>query len=241
MPGESALNTIVGFSPEGWRLRPNLFRLAAVAWGLFLCTTSTLAQRPAQRWELFAEGGASVWNDHFLDSSIQFGSPPVSQTVLLTTHVASSGRLFAGFLFWMNPHEAIEASYSYAPADITESQRCEHVNCGSAWFPTIAHAHFFAVNYVHEFRVKSRVRPFLTAGLGIIDVHRVAMNGVLESDPFTINIGGGIEFRASAHWFIRAEYRDWVLEGPRENDFYQYAATGLTHNQVPSIGVAYRF
>lgn len=176
-----------------------------------------------------------------MDESIVFGNPPSTQTLLFTTHIGSSGRLLSGFRFWMNSHEALEASYSYAPTDLTVNRHCEHVNCGVAWFSSIARSHFFSMNYVHEFRVRNRTRPFLTAGLGLVYFQRIATNGVFEPDPLTVNIGGGVDVRITQHWFLRAEYRDWLLEGPRQCDFDVCGATGLTHNQVPSLGLAFRF
>lgn len=203
--------------------------------GLAVCTLPTAAQSLPQNWEVFAEGGASISNDHFLDSA----SP--SGTVLNTTHIPTSGRLFTGFRFWLNNHEALEASYSYSPSNIVETSFCETVNCGGSIGESIARANFFSVNYVRSFRVRSRVRPFLTAGIGLRYTHRVAMNGVYQPDPFTVNLGGGVDIRLNDHWFFRSEYRDWLFEGPRQSDFFATGATGLTHNQVPSLGVAFRF
>jgi opacity protein-like surface antigen len=208
--------------------------------GLAVCASSAASQSLASRWELFAEGGASTWNDHFVDSVVLFGNPPTNETLLHTTHIGSSGRLFAGFRFWMNSHEALEASYSYAPIELTESQHCEQVNCGSAWSPSIARAHFFSANYAHAFRVRSRVRPFLTAGIGVMYIHHVAFNGVFQADPLTVNLGGGVDLRIKEHWFLRAEYRGWLFEAPRQGDS-STAATGLERNQVPSLGLVFRF
>src|SRR5690348_3372609 len=205
-----------------------------------------LAQQPAERWEIFAEGGGSFWNDQYQDTVVALGNPPTNETVRLTTHVTSSGRLFAGVRFHVSPHEWIEGSYSYALADIIGSQRCEQVNCGTGFFPSAVRSHFFAVNYVRALRVSGPMRPFLTAGLGLVYFHAVPFstilgtgeNGVYEPDPFTVNIGAGIDVPLAEHWLLRVEYRDWLLQGPRQNDF---DATGLAHNQVPSIGIVYRF
>lgn len=216
-------------------LQPLALTAALVFWA-----STAPAQAPPQRWEIFAEGGASTWNDHFVDSVILSGNPPTSETLLHTTHIGSSGRLFAGFRFWMNPHESLEASYSYTPIELTESQHCEQVNCGSAWSPSIARAHFFSANYVHAFRYRSRLRPFLTAGIGLMYLHHVAFNGVFQRDPLTVNLGGGADIRIKEHWFLRAEYRGWLFEAPRQTDF-STSATGLERNQVPSVGLVFRF
>lgn len=146
--------------------------------------------------------------------------------------------MFLGFRFWMNAHEAFEASYSYAPTDITVSQRCEQVDCGTSWTNTAARSHFFSVNYVHAFRVRSRLSPFLTAGLDLLGINCLGPNPCFEPDPFTVNVGGGVDVRMTQRWFLRAEYRDWLFEAPRQIDF---DPTGLAHNQVPSLGLVFRF
>lgn len=221
-------------------------KLLVLASVVFASSYPVLAQHPERGWEIFAQGGGSFWNDQFQDTVIEFGNPPTNQTVQLKTHVASSGRLFAGFRFHLNRRESIEGSYSYALADIVGSQRCEHVNCGIGYFPSAVRSHYFAVNYVRALRLTGPVRPFLTAGLGLVYFHAVPFqttlgtgeNGVFEPDPFTVNIGGGIDVPLTEHWLLRVEYRDWLLQAPRQNDF---DATGLAHNQVPSIGLVYRF
>lgn len=207
----------------------------ALLLGLAVCTSPTAAQSLPQKWEIFTEGGASISNDHFLDSVSASG------TVLNTTHVPTSGRLFTGFRFWFNNHEALEASYSYTPSNIVETSFCENVNCGGSTTISKARANFFSANYVRSFRVRSRVRPFLTAGIGLRYIHRAAMNGVYQPDPFTVNLGGGVDVRLNNHWLFRVEYRDWLFEGPRQSDFFSGGATGLTHNQAPSLGLAFRF
>ena len=146
-----------------------------------------------------------------------------------------------GFRFWFNNHEALEASYSYAPSNIIATSACESVNCGTVVIPSNARASFFSANYVHSFRVRSRVRPFLTAGMGLIDINCVGQNPCFEADPFTFNLGGGVDVHIARHWFVRAEYRDWLFEGIRESDFFEFGATGLNHNQVPSLGLVFRF
>ena len=202
--------------------------------GLALWVCPTAAQTFIHRWELFAEGGASKSNDHFIDSNVSSG------TLLNTIHIPTSGRLFTGFRFWFNNHEALEASYSYTPSDIVSTSTCEQVNCGATIVLSQARASFFSLNYAHSFRVRSRVRPFLTAGLGRININCVGRNPCFEADPFTFNLGGGTDIRLNRHWFLRAEYRDWLFEGIRINDFFQFGATGLTHNQVPSLGLVFR-
>lgn len=192
-----------------------------------------------------------------MDESLLFGNPPEPQTLLITTHIGSSGRLFAGFRFWMDRHEAIEISYSYAPSDITVNRHCEHVDCGVVFSASAARANFLSANYVHAFRVNSRVRPFLTAGLGQVYFRTVAksgpvstppngtvelqMNSVFERNPFTFNVGGGLDVRMSRHWSVRLEYRDWMLEGPKQCDFDSCGATGLSDNQAPLAGLVFRF
>lgn len=71
-------------------------------------------------------------------------------------------------------------------------------------------------------------------------IHHVAFNGVFQADRFTANLGGGADVRINEHWSLRAEFRDWVFEAPRQTDFSD-SATGLERNQVPSLGLVFRF
>ena len=210
-------------------------RIVGLVAFLAVCARSATPQTLLQRWEIFAEGGASISNNHFIDSNSSSG------TVLNTIHVPTSGRLFTGFRFWFNNHESLEASYSYAPSNIVATSSCEQTNCGTVIVLSQARASFFSLNYAHSFRVRSRVRPFLTAGLGRININCVGRNPCFEADPFTFNLGGGADVRLNRHWLVRVEYRDWLFEGIRLNDFFQFGATGLTHNQVPSVGLVFRF
>ena len=133
----------------------------AIATVLFaICATAAIAQSPQDKWEAFAEGGASISLDHFNDASIAFGNPPTAQTVRNTTHVPASGRLFTGFRFWFEKRDALEISYSYAPSDIVETSFCESVNCGNTILVSIARANFFSANYVRSFPMH-RLQLFL--------------------------------------------------------------------------------
>lgn len=217
-----------------------LGRLLALAAAVVFCAGPAWARRPHHRWELFAEGGGSFWNDQHLRGTTVTGVPPRSVPTRMTTHIGGSGRLFAGFRFWMNRREAIEVSYSYATADITATETCEEVSCSVPFVssPSVGRLNTFSVNYVRALRTRGRVRPFLTAGVGATYFYQAAANHIHEPDPFTFNLGGGLDVRLARHWLLRAEYRDWLLESPRETGF---GATGLAHNQVPSLGLVYRF
>ena len=182
------------------------------------CAPLASAQPPRQRWEVFAEGGGSFWNNHYLDSSVLFGTPLQTETLRRTTHVGASGRLFVGFRLWINTREALEASYSYATTDVSESRHCEEVNCGVGWSTSAARLHLFSVNYVRELRARGRLRPFLTAGVGLVYFQRI-VGPIYDSDPFAVNLGGGVDVRLTRHWLLRGEYRDWLFEGPRQTDF----------------------
>lgn len=98
-------------------------------------------------------------------------------------------------------------------------------------------ASFFAGNYVHTLPKVARLRPFLTAGAGVVWFYSRFAEAI-SHDPFAANLGGGFDLSVSHHWTVRAEYRDWIFEMPQVR---QQGPSGLTHNSVASTGIAFRF
>lgn len=206
-------------------------------WCALLCPRAATAQGLLHRLEFFAEGGASFSNQlNNVQVVAVSGTPPQEDTAITSASLRTTGRLFGGIRYWFNPHEALEASYSYAPTDVLLKEICTP-NCGSLTATGITRTDFFAVNYVRTLHVRGRMRPFLTAGLGAVLTNQVIAQH-LTNKAFAANFGGGFDFQVSRHWALRAEYRDWLFEMPQENDS---SPTGLTHNSVPSVGFVFRF
>ncbi len=166
---------------------------------------------------------------------------PINSTIFpvpefLKTSFLTTGRLFTGVRLWLDPHQAVEANFSYAPASLSENGYCPLL-CGESNILYPLRAFFVAGNYVHELPSVWRARPFLTAGLGGVRFFQPGFV-MFSGNHFTANFGGGLDFRLSRHWVFRAEYRDWILAMPQTGEG---SPGGLTHNSVPSIGLAYRF
>lgn len=218
-------------------LKPVVLAVAVAV--VFVALPAANAQSVSHRIEVFAEGGASFTNETTaIVGTVQILGPPPSGDVTVTTaSLRTTGRIFAGARFFLDSRDAIEASLSYSPSDLLLRSTC-NPNCGgtrTAVEPL--RAFLLAANYVRVFRSAARIEPFLTLGAGLVAFDQVQTLR-LGHDPFATNLGGGFDLRLSRHWAVRAEYRDWIFEMPRES---QATATGLTHNSVPSAGIVYRF
>lgn len=197
------------------------------------------AQSSFHHVELFAEGGASFTNETTaVVGTVQLlGPPPAGDVTVTNASLRTTGRVFAGARFFLDSRDAIEASISYSPSDLLLRSVC-NPNCGGTRTAVESlRAFLLAANYVRVFRSAARIEPFITLGAGLVAFDQVQTLR-LGHDPFATNLGGGFDFRLSHRWALRAEYRDWIFEMPRES---QATATGLTHNSVPSAGIVYRF
>lgn len=222
----------------GSQVAGRVWRYIAILTLVQLSASAATAQGRAHQFEVFIEGGASTFTNHSSVEVTFTGSPPLSYELLsTTTSLSTTGRLFSGVRYWLDSKEAIEASYSYSPSDLTQTQNCfaySGPSCSGVNETEVAHHHFVSFNYVRALSGRPRLHPFLTGGLGLVYVHQP------EFSPthFAANFGGGVDFRISAHWDLRAEYRDFLLDS---SELVSGSPTGLTHNQVPSIGLVYRF
>lgn len=202
-----------------------------------LLTPNSKAQGIANRFEIFAEGGVSATNKltQVSGTSQRVGQPPAGDVTSSTATLRTTGRVFVGVRFYFDSHDAVEGSFSYSPSDLLLRSTCTQGCLSSSAIGQIR-ANFVAGNYVRTFGAR-RIQPFLTFGAGVVAFRKV-LAPQLGHDPFTADLGGGIDFGIWRRWVLRAEYRDWILEMPRE---FQASPTGLTHNSVPSVGLAYRF
>lgn len=221
-------------------------RSIVTPWAVILFLMAGAARRGAaqdvlHRVEVFAEGGVSITNQVTLVEPIAITiTPPPSlpQVVVLTEHASlrTTGRLFAGVRLWLDGSQAIEASYSYSPSALLVSASAAGLPVGFTSTSPLR-ASFFAGNYVHTLPKVARLRPFLTAGAGVVWFYSRFAEAV-SHDPFAANLGGGFDLSVSHHWTVRAEYRDWIFEMPQVR---QQGPSGLTHNSVASAGIAFRF
>ncbi|HEV2297008.1 MAG TPA: outer membrane beta-barrel protein [Candidatus Acidoferrales bacterium] len=219
--------------------RPKLYWRTVAAVGLiYLCSGSAAGQEVAHRFEVFAEAGASTFTSSSSVAVEFMGSPPqASSELITTTSLSTTGRIFMGLRYWFGNKEAFEASYSYSPSDLTQTQNCVSFNgtsCTGFDGTEISHHHFISFNYVRSIPAGKRLSPFLTGGIGFVYVHEP----LFSPTHFAANFGGGVDVRVSQHWALRAEYRDFMLD---VSQLSTGNPTGLTHNQVPSVGLVFRF
>ena len=195
------------------------------------------AQNLRHKFDLFAEGGVSMSNQfHETNTvitslkSLDFGF----QTTKMS--LSTSPRLITGIRFWFANDQAVEASYSFSPTRTEFTQTCAP-NCGTGKFSEKLPTNFFAGNYIHTLPKIGEFHPFLTSGVGVMSLLEQEP-GYIQHAPFAINLGGGFDRLLTAHWGMRAEFRDWFFDMPH---LLGNNGIGVTHNLVPSLGPVFRF
>jgi opacity protein-like surface antigen len=104
-------------------------------------------------------------------------------------------------------------------------------------------------NYVRYLRAKSRVQPFVTAGLGVNRFGGpsnapAVVDGYVNADngwQFAWNLGGGADLVLPRHLALRMELRDYITGQPGVITGTTHNITGTSHNIVPSAGIVFRF
>ena len=206
-----------------------LFPTASILLALLLLPALAGAQDEEERkLELFAEGGPSFYTS----VSSQFVTL-FAGAFNAGSSVGTTGRLFTGARFYLNPKEALEASYAYSPNRLqnTVEPRAPFPGFFSSTSMRVHQGQFNYVRYVPWGR-RGPLEPFVTAGLGFVTY---AVPGNL-STKFAGNFGGGVDVRLHPRWRLRTEFRDVLAERPA-----RLSQPGTTHNLVPSVGVAFRF
>lgn len=187
------------------------------------------------RFDLFAEGGGSLYQgQHQSIETVTVMNPTVTSTSiwLVTTNVEDSGRLFVGGDFWFTRHDAVQASYSYARADLSYATTVLQQGLEPSPPPSSSQpfgAHFLSVDYLHSFTLSGNWRLLLDAGVGA-----VLWNPPVPSRNFSANLGAGVGYRLSRHWAVRAEYRDYMERFP-------YYGQAMLHDHAPTVGLVYQF
>jgi hypothetical protein len=209
----------------------------------FICAWAG-AQDAPPRLEVFAEGGASFLNNGSGQASLTCPvcTGPVcplvvclQESVAVTSSFSKTGRLFAGARLRFTRHDALEAGYSFSPNQFSIRQGTQPLGSGYDRVDLIS------FNYVHYLGLKTRVQPFVTAGLGtnrfsgpssaplVVSGWVKASNGY----QFAWNFGAGADLVLQRHLALRLELRDYVTGQPS-------IITGTSHNIVPSAGIVFR-
>jgi hypothetical protein len=208
------------------------------------------AQGPPPSSEVFLEGGASFLNGSSGQIAVicpaaacPVGGPCLCPSGAASNTFSKTARAFAGGRYRFTRHDALEASYSYSP---------NHFRVQQSGLPAASaynRVDLISFNYVRYLWVKSRVQPFVTAGLGINRFSgpsnaSAVIEGYVSADngwQFAWNYGGGADFVFLRHLALRLEIRDYVTGQPAAIRAYGNTITGTSHNIVPSAGIVFRF
>jgi len=135
---------------------------------LLLVFPFAFAQSPAPSLEVFLEGGASFLNGSSGQivevcpaAACPIGGPCSCPSGALSNTFSKAARAFAGGRYRFTQHDAVEASYSYSPNHFT--MQPSGLPAASAY----NRVDLISFNYVRYLSSKARVRPFVTAGLGV--------------------------------------------------------------------------
>ena len=205
------------------------------------------AQGPPPSYEVFLEGGGSFLNGSSGQivvmcpaAACPIGVPCSCPSGALSSTFSKTARAFAGGRYRFTRHDALEASYSYSPNHFTMQPS------GLSVVSAYNRVDLFSFNYIRYLWVKSRVQPFVTAGLGInrfsgpsgaVPVAVTTLSGYVNADngwQFAWNFGGGADLVLQRHFALRLELRDYITGQPS-------IITGTSHNIVPSAGIVFRF
>ena len=231
------------------RIIPSLILL------LLLVFPWACAQGPAPSLEAFVEGGGSFLNGSSGQIQQQQICPapvcPVQGPCLpcLPTLVgvinsfSKTARLFAGARLRFTRHDALEASYSFSPNLFTLQP------AGQLALPSYNRVDVISFNYVRYLWAKTRVQPFVTAGVGgnrFSGPTRppAVVAGYVNADngwQFAWNYGGGADLILQRHLAMRLEVRDYVSAQPSVITGTGNNITGTSHNVVPGAGIVFRF
>ena len=209
------------------------------------------AQDPPPRLEVFLEGGGSFLNGSSGQivvmcpaAACPIGVPCSCPSGALSNTFSKTARAFAGGRYRFTRHDALEASYSYSPNHFTMQPS------GLSVVSAYNRVDLFSFNYIRYLWVKSRVQPFVTAGLGINRFSgpsnaSAVIEGYVSADngwQFAWNYGGGADLVLQRHFALRLELRDYITGQPKSISTSGITGMGGTsHNIVPSAGIVFRF
>lgn len=198
---------------------------------LLQCTNAYAQGKRHQRFDLFVEGGGSFFTPKSASEQIGYTAAPFGNIVAReTTVLQESGRLSAGGDYWFTQHDAVQASYSYNSADMTETTQPLNPPVTGGYVLFTPRASTVSFDYLRSFRPKPKWQILLLVGIGRIWRTRRAQGS------FVANLGAGVEFAFTRHWGVRAEYRDFIMPYPTAG-----FVGGWVHNHAPMVGLVYHF
>ena len=178
-----------------------------------------------------------------------------------TSGFADGGKARVRLTLDLTSHFSIEGSYSYGRNNLTITEQSGGTLERRDFGIVVGQGN---LNFLHFFTSrKSRVRPFLTYGIGAVnfsptdEAQAMALANDFITDPtaidstfkFGFNVGVGIEGRFSRWAGIRFDVKDYISAYPRfglpetstgtGGSFFP--ATGIVHNLEASVGIVFFF
>jgi hypothetical protein len=225
----------VGFLPAP--LRGASHDLAPTAGLVFSPSTSSPTPSRFPQVGIFLGGGASVLNGGSGTAAGFFQELPNGQSVpyygaARTNYFSKAGRLFAGFRVLFSKSNSLELSYAQSPNGYSMTMVSKTAPPGTV--PPLEQVTLeldqYAANYVRYFPCRGSVRPFLTAGAGLVH-----FAGQLQDENFFGGIVGvGADVPLYKRLAARFEIRDVMSHQPD-------LTGGILHDFAPTAGLAYRF
>jgi outer membrane immunogenic protein len=141
----------------------------------------------------------------------------------------NSGGVLASYRYFFNKNNGVEVNYAFT----TNTQ-----SYGALGIDT--HSSEASAAYVFRLPLK-HFTPFLLAGAGGLVFDPKDFTGAGTQAKAAFVYGGGADFNAGSHIFVRAEYRGLIYNSPTYDLPALNGAGRISHRAEPSIGIGYRF
>ena len=195
--------------------------LAAIVAGSLLTCVPAFSQSEEHRSEVSAQILGT-----FIHSTVQNG---VEQTN------SDSAGVLATYRFFLSKHQGLEANYAYSRNTTTYSHPLSQSG-------VTANQHEWTGAYVLRFPTRW-INPYVEAGVGGLTfspTHSTSP-GASSDTRAAFVYGAGADFNVTSRFFIRAQYRGFVLSSPTFNLAANQGNDRVTHLAEPSVGIGFRF
>lgn len=165
----------------------------------------------------------------FVGGSMQFAKATTANSVSLNTSNVAGGQ--AALRYHVNDWNAVE--FRFAMAEPTQLYGT------STTVKSLARELSF--DYALTFPTDGFVRPFFLGGLGTIHYKPTGGTntpGAVAQNKITLIYGGGLDFKISTHFSLRAEYRGLFYRVP---DFGLIGISKWNHMVEPDAGLVWHF
>ncbi len=217
----------------------------------------SVAQTSVPSVEVFLEGGGSFMRGNTWYETIPvqiciptetMSCPAVSEpytTANMSSSFSTAASAGAGARLRFTRHDAIDASYLFSFNHLFLRAKATNPTTGQPIAESgssFTRLQLVSFNYVHYFFIRSRIQPYLTAGMG--ESHfkgplsaTAPSEGLIEGGDrfqFTWNAGAGADILLRHHLVLRFDVRDYMVGQP-------LPIRGSALSIMPVAGVVYRF